>query len=465
MSEKFDLAILGGGPGGYIAAERAGARGKKVLLVEEGPIGGVCLNEGCIPTKTLLNSAKLYRHALESESFGVKAEGVTYSLTDAMAWKNKVIETLRKGISATMKRFGVEVVSGRGRLVGPGALAVNGTEYRADNVLVSTGGRSVVPPIPGADGPAVVTSGPLLQITEMPSRVVVVGGGYIGMEFASYFAAVGAQVTVIEMLDEIIPFMEPDLAKVLRTSVKGVTYHLGSRVLAIEGAAGGKADAGATVRFAKDGREDSVEADIVLISAGRRPNVEDCGFEKAGLDFDRKGVRVDEFMRTNLPGVYAAGDVTGKSLLAHSASRMGEVAVNTMFGTEGGYKDRMRYHAVPWVVFTEPEVAGCGLTESQAREEGRDVESVSLSMKVSGRYLAEHPKERGTVKVVVERGSEKILGVQMLGSGASELVFGASIMIETELRGRDIREVIFPHPTMSEVLRDAMWELDNERRG
>lgn len=487
MSNRFDLAILGGGPGGYIAAERAGARGKRVLLVERGPLGGVCLNEGCIPTKTLLHAAKTYQAALHGASVGVHVDGLTFGLADAMAWKKKVIETLRKGIASQMKRFGVTVVEGHGRLVGPGALAVDKTEYQADNILLCTGSSSVVPPIPGADGPGVVTSGGLLEIEKMPESVVVVGGGYIGMEFASFFSSVGAKVTVIEMMDEIIPFMDKDLAKLLRQSVKGVDYHLGSKVLGIEAAQGagsaggnGASDGGgqgagtrSVVSFETAGKEgtSSVEGDVVLVAAGRRPNVENNGFEEAGLDVDRGGVTVDEFMKTNLPGVYAAGDVTGKSLLAHSASRMGEVAVNTMFGTPGPapetparYKDRMRYHAIPWVVFTAPEVAGCGMTEQEAVEAGIEVESVSMSMKASGRYLAEHPKERGTIKAIVEKGSEKVLGVHMLGSGSSELIFGAAMMIETELRGRDIREMIFPHPTVSEVLRDAMWEIDNERR-
>ncbi len=472
MSDRYDLAILGGGPAGYIAAERAGARGKRVLLVERGPLGGVCLNKGCIPTKTLLHAAKTYKAALSGASLGVHVDGLKFSLADAMAWKKKVIETLRKGISSQMKRFGVTVVEGDGNLLGPGALSVGPDEYRADNILLCTGSSSAVPPIPGADGPGVVTSGGLLELKTMPESVVVVGGGYIGMEFASFFSSVGAKVTVIEMMDEIIPFMDSDLAKLLRQSVKDVDYYLGSKVLGIEPARGGdSAGTGnsgpierSVVTFEGTNGESSVEGDVVLVAAGRRPNVHGNGFEEAGLDVAKDGVKVNEYMKTNLPGVFAAGDLTGKSLLAHSASRMGEVAVNTMFGTNDTYKDRMRYHAIPWVVFTAPEVAGCGMTEQEATATGIVVESVSMSMKASGRYLAEHPKERGTIKLIVEKGNEKVLGVHMLGSGSSELIFGAAMMIETELRGKDVREMIFPHPTVSEVLRDAMWEIDNERR-
>lgn len=457
------ILIIGGGPAGYLAAERAGARlqpgDEPVVLVEQDQIGGVCLNAGCVPTKTLLHSAKLYEQAQHGERFGVTSADLRYDLHAAMAWKQNVIETLQKGIKASLKKHGVTVITGRAELVDRSTVQVGDQQIAAEHIIIATGSSPARPPIPGLDGQQVVTSTELLQITELPKRLAVIGGGYIGMEFASYFSAIGTEVHVIEMMDEIIPFMDAELSKTLRTSIKGVTYHLGSKVERVDGgtvyfSAAGSAGDGGTA--------ESVEADLVLVAIGRRPNVDGLGLEAAGIEYDRGGIRVDERMRTNLPGVYAAGDVNGRSLLAHSAYRMAEVAVADIFGGRAGSRgaDRMRYDAIPWVVFTTPEVAGCGMSEEQAREAGLDPVTAKLTMKASGRYLAEHPTERGFVKVVVDRNDRRLLGVHMIGTGSSEQIFGAAMAIETELRVEDIREIIFPHPTSSEVLRDVMWEID-----
>lgn len=327
----YDLIIIGGGPAGYISAERAGALGKRVLLVEQAQIGGVCLNEGCIPTKTLLYSSKLYHQAQNSQTFGVTTTGVQYDLAAAMAHKAKTIKALQKGILSQMKQHGVEVRTATAVLRGPGRVAVDGEELSSNHVLLASGGRAIKPPIPGTDGhPKVLTSREILEITELPRRLVVVGGGYIGMEFASYFAAVGTAVTVVEMTDEIIPMLEPATAQALRKQISGVEYKLGHRVTEVSP---GTAKSGAVqVSVASTtGATETIETDLVLLAAGRAPNVEGAGFDEAGLDYDRSGVTVDEYMQTNLPGVYAAGDVTGKVLLAHAAYRMGEVAVAHMF--------------------------------------------------------------------------------------------------------------------------------------
>lgn len=472
----YDLIIIGGGPAGYISAERAGALGKRVLLVEQAQIGGVCLNEGCIPTKTLLYSSKLYHQAQNSQTFGVTTTGVQYDLAAAMAHKAKTIKALQKGILSQMKQHGVEVRTATAVLRGPGRVAVDGEELSSNHVLLASGGRAIKPPIPGTDGhPKVLTSREILEITELPRRLVVVGGGYIGMEFASYFAAVGTAVTVVEMTDEIIPMLEPATAQALRKQISGVEYKLGHRVTEVSP---GTAKSGAVqVSVASTtGATETIETDLVLLAAGRAPNVEGAGFDEAGLNYDRSGVTVDEYMQTNLPGVYAAGDVTGKVLLAHAAYRMGEVAVAHMFrndrapegssaaapGVAAGralWPNRMRYHAIPWVVFTAPEVAGCGLNPTEAAEQGYDAVSETLPLQVSGRYLAEHPRERGTVTIVADKATRRLLGVQMLGSGVGEIIHSAAAMIEQELRIEDIREIVFPHPTVSEALRDAAWAL------
>lgn len=454
---SYDLIVIGGGPGGYVAAERAGQLGKSVLLIEKEAIGGVCLNRGCIPTKTLLYAAKQYGFLQEAKTFGISVEGASFDLAGAMEWKAKVIRNLQKGINSMLKSNGVEVVSGEATLKGPGKVEVDGTIHEGRHVLIATGSRPARPPIPGLEEAGVMTSREALELQKLPESIAIIGGGYIGMEFASLFSKLGSEVSVIEMMPEIIPFLDPELAKRLRTSIKGVEYHLGARVT-------GVSDGSVQVRKS-DGKDAVVEAEKILISAGRRPNTESAGVAEAGVDIDRQGIVVDEYMQTNLPGVYACGDVTGRALLAHTASRMGEVAVDHMFNAveAAGRKrhpNRMRYEAVPWVVFTSPEVAGCGLTPREAESRGYNVVSKEVPMNLSGRYLAEHPGERGSAIVTVESSSHRILGVQLLGSGSSELIHSAAVMIEQELRVEDIRESIFPHPTQSEVVRDALWALD-----
>lgn len=452
-----DLIIIGGGPAGYTAAERAGSLGKSVLLIEKERLGGVCLNVGCIPTKTLLHASKLYHAASNGATFGVSTPEVSFDLGAAMKHKNKTIDTLVKGVGAKMKRANAEVVEGEARLLDRTTVEVNGSRYEGRNILLATGSSSAVPPLPGIESKAVVTSTELLSVESMPDSLVIIGGGYIGMEFAGFFAALGVPVTIVEMMEEIIPFMDPDLAKTLRRSVDGVTYELGARVTKVDGH---------TVHYETSGKEKTVNGDLILVSVGRRPNLAGMGLEEAGLDVDKNGVRVDAHQRTNLPGVWAAGDVTGTTLLAHAAYRMAEVAVANMFADDwrehNSYVPTMHHDTVPWVVFTAPEVAGCGMTESEAASAGYETKAAQLPMRISGRYLAEHPRERGIVKMVAEKKSGRVLGVHMIGSGCSELVFGAAMAIETELRVQDLRDVVFPHPTLSEALREAAWELSEK---
>jgi len=446
---NYDIIIIGAGPGGYETAERAGHKGLKVLLVEKQYLGGVCLNWGCIPTKTLLNSAKHYVHAKEAPAFGVSTGDVSFDLSKAMAWKKDVIETLRGGIGAMMKKNKVEVLFGTARLLGPRKVEVDGTVYEGRNVVIATGGSPFVPPIPGADQPHVMTSTEILEVEVLPKSLVVIGGGVIGIEFASFFSSLGVKVDVIEMLDEIIPFMDREQAAAFRKALKGkVDFNLECRVTAIDGH---------DVKFTTpSGEEKSIHADIVLMSVGRSPNLAGMGFEEAGLDFDRKGIRTDEQQRTNLPNVYAIGDVTGKSQLAHSATRMGEVALNTIIGR----KDRFRMNAIPWAVYSMPEIAGCGMTQQQAEAAGHAVETAQLPLIMSGRFLAENGKRGpGSVKVVVDADTRALLGVHMFGGLCSEMIWGAAAMIEAELRVEDIQEIVFPHPTVGEVIRSTMFQF------
>ncbi len=440
----YDIVILGGGPGGYVAAERAGHAGKKVLIIERENLGGVCLNHGCVPTKSLLNSAKLYKNAVGSASYGVKAEGVSFDLDAAMKWKSNVVSTMVGGIEFLMKENSVDVVKGDGILLPDRGIRVGNETYRGKAVIIAAGSSPFIPPIPGINSPAVVTSRDLLSISKLPESLTVIGGGVIGMEFASLFSSIGVKVEVVEMLDEVLPMMDKRMARVVRTGLKDVTFNLGSRVTEIDGS---------TVRFQKDGKEHSVDSEYILVAIGRRANLD--AVTESGLSVEKGFVVVDENMRTNLPDVYAIGDIIGKSMLAHSASRMGEVAVNNILGR----RDRMRYHAVPWALYTSPEAAGCGLTEDEAKEQGRKIKTGTYQMKNNSRFYAEHGKSAGLCKVVADAETDVILGVHLVGGISSELISGAAAIIEAELTVEEIKEIIYPHPSLSEVIRDAVWQI------
>ena len=445
---NYDLIVIGAGPGGYVAAERAAAQGLKVLLVEKEHLGGVCLNVGCIPSKTLLNSAKYYLHALHGAAFGVTAQGVSFDWSKAQSRKGQVIDTLRKGIEGLMKKFKVEVVRGSAKLRADKSVEVNGTAYAAKNILICTGSSPARPPIPGIGLPGVVDSTGLLALEKLPASLVVIGGGVIGCEFACCFGSLGVPVTVIEMLPEICPQVDAEIAKILRTELakKNVTFHTGAKVLEIT------ADA---VRFEKDGKPESVARDVVLVSTGRTCNVAGLGLEEVRVDFDKRGIKVDDRCATNVPGIWAAGDCTGKAWLAHTATRMGEVAVNNMTGRA----DRYRSHAIPGVVYTNPEVATVGLSEDDAKKAGIPVKVAKLPMGASGRYLAETAGERGQVKVVVHAETKVLLGVHLIGGACSEMIWGAAVLIEAEFRVKELEEIVFPHPTVSELIKDAVFTL------
>lgn len=451
----YDVIVLGGGPGGYLAAERLGHANRKVLLIEKEALGGTCLNVGCIPTKSLLNSAKLYAHALHSEQFGISATGVTYDWAKVQAWKADVVAKLVAGVGAAEKRAGVEVINAHGTLIGPGLVEVNGARKSADHVIIATGSVPVMPPIPGAkDNPLVVDSTGLLAVETVPKRLAVIGGGVIGVEFASLFAAFGTEVEVIEMLPEILPFADGDLATRLRKALSDVKFRLGCKVTGIEGST--------VVYQTPSGETARAEADLVLMAVGRRPLVEGWGAEEAGLEIAKSGVVVDDAMKTNLPNVWAVGDVTGRSLLAHAAYRMGEIAaahiIDPIKAVRSG--QRLRTDTIPWAVYSLPEAAGVGLSETQAKQRGHDVVTASVPLAVSGRFVAENGvRAPGAVKIIADASNRAVLGIHMLGSYAPETIWGAAAAIETELTIDDLRQIVFPHPTVSEGIREAAWAV------
>lgn len=452
----YDLIVIGGGPGGYTAAERAGGAGLSVLLAEKRVLGGVCLNEGCIPSKTFLNSAKIADYAKNGGTYGVHAEGVKLEHPAVVKRKNRVVKKLVSGLEMKMKKNKVTVVnceaviSGR---TGDGfQVKVDGAVYTGKRLLIASGSVPAMPPIPGLDEGykkgIVLTNREILDIETIPENLVIIGGGVIGLEMASYFNSAGSRVTVVEMLDHIAGPTDREISDILLNNYKkkGIDFRLSAKVTEIKG--------NDVVFESSDGIK-RVSGDNILVSIGRKPDTKGLGLETIGVETDRGRIVTDEFLRTNIPEVYAAGDVNGISMLAHTAYREAEVAVNNILGK----RDRMRYIAVPSVIYTNPEVGSVGETTESARDKGLDVEIIKLPLAYSGRYVAETERGDGIVKVLVDKQYRTIRGLHIIGSYASEIIYGAAVMMETEMRVNDIREIVFPHPTVCEVIREAMFEI------
>ena len=456
MTEVFDLIILGGGPAGYLASERAAHAGLKTLLFEKRSLGGVCLNEGCIPSKALLNSAKTYEHALHAGAYGVSCGNVTIDQKAVVERRGKVVRTLVSGVKAKVKAAGVTVVMEKATISGKDAngfaVSAAGKTYVGKKLLIATGSSAVVPPIPGVKenlGDFVLTNREVLELPEIPKEFVVIGGGVIGLEMAAYYATVGAKVTVVEMLDHIAGPTDLEISTMLQKELahKGVTFLLGHKCLSIEP---GKV-------WVEDptGNKQAINADKVLLSIGRRANTAEIGLESIGVEFDRRGIVTDTKGCTNVPGVFAAGDVNGHHMLAHTAYREAEVAVSNILGKA----DCMRYHANPSVIYTQPEIASVGKTEQECKEKGTEYEVAKLSMRYSGRFVAENEGADGLCKVIIDKKKRNILGVHMIGTYSGEIIWGAAEMIEMQLRVTDARQIIFPHPTVSEIIREVLWEF------
>ena len=454
--ELFDLLVVGGGPGGYLCAERAAQGGMKVALFEKRALGGTCLNEGCIPTKTLLNSSKMYRHATESEAYGVTASGVTYDHAKVVARKNNVVKTLVAGVGATMSANKVTVITGDAVITGRAddgfAVTANGTTYTGRRLAIASGSETVIPPVPGLkEGLAagfVVTNREVLDMTELPKELVVIGGGVIGLEMAYYFASVGVKVTVIEMMPKIAGATDPEICKVLSDAFekRGMVFKLSSKVLEVKTN---------SVIYEENGEQKEIACDKVLLSAGRRPATAGIGLETLGLQMDRAAIVTDRHMCTTVQNVYAVGDCNGKSMLAHTAYREAEVAVNHMLGKA----DEMRYDVIPAVIYTDPEVATIGHSKEGAEKLGMTVKEVKLPMSYAGRYLAETNGGKGFIKLVVDTDRNRLVGCHMVGSYASEIIMTATMMVDTELTPDRLKKLVFPHPTVAEIIREAIFHI------
>jgi len=458
----YDLIIIGGGPAGYHAAELAGKNGAGVLLAEKGNIGGVCLNEGCIPTKTLLYSAKLFEGAVNGEKYGVTVANAVLDHETVLMRKSKVVRTLAAGVKARLRDSGVVLVEGMAVVNGKKSdgsrrtifdISVGDSTYNAYHLLLAAGSEPVVPAIPGIkegiEAGYVLTSREILDLKKIPDSLVIIGAGAVGLEMAYYFNAAGSKVTVIEMLDHIAGPADGEIAAILlkNLSKKGIDFRLNSRVTEIRenGAAYSSADSSG---FAA--------ADKVLLSIGRKPALAGLGLESIGIATENGRIPTDSHGQTNVSGVYAAGDVNGVSMLAHTAYREAEVCINNIFGRE----DTISYSAIPTVIYTNPEAAGVGETEESARAKGIGYDLVRLPMRYSGRYMAENEAGDGICKILTDKSSKAVIGIHMIGNHSSEIIYGAAMMTEKGMRASDLKNIVFPHPTVSEIIKEALAELE-----
>lgn len=459
---KYFLAIIGGGPAGYTAAEKASKAGKDVVLFEQNAVGGTCLNVGCIPTKSLLYGAKQYYNATHAQKYGVTAENVTFDFGAMQKRKTIVVRKLVAGIKARLNNEHCTMVNGKAAVVSYQVSAVsiecNGETYEAENLMICTGSTNFVPPIPGIkDNPAVWDSTDALAATELPKSIIIVGGGVIGMEFATLYHELGVPVTVIEAMPTILPNLDPEVVQILLDKYRkaGINILTSTKVESINGN-----------ELTANGQQ--LTADKILVSVGRRANLQGLEALK-DLELNRGAIVIDEFCRTSLPNVYACGDVTGKIMLAHVASRQAEVAVAKMLNDQmlndpygeadrstGGRLEMVNYNAIPSVVYTNPEIASVGITEAQAESMSIPVEVRKLPMTFSGRFMAENEGETGLCKMIIDANNHSVLGVHMIGNPCSEFISAASFAVSNGYTTEEMQQVVFPHPTVSEILHEIL---------
>lgn len=453
---KYFLAIVGGGPAGYTAAEKASKAGKDVVLFEQNALGGTCLNVGCIPTKSLLYGAKQYYNATHAQKYGVTAENVAFDFAAMQKRKTIVVRKLVAGIKQRLNNEHCTVVSGQAKVLDNirqvWRIECNGEIYEAEHLMICTGSTNFVPPISGIkDNPAVWDSTDALAATELPQSMVIVGGGVIGMEFATLYHELGVLVTVIEAMPTILPNLDQEVVQILLDKYKkaGINILTQTKVESIDGN---------TVHYSSLSSEEGrgeVSAERILVSVGRRANLQ--GLEALeDLELNRGAIVIDEFCQTNLPKVYACGDVTGKIMLAHVASRQAEVAVEHMLHDQMVNAQMINYNAVPSVVYTNPEIASVGLTEVQAESMEIPVEVRKLPMTFSGRFMAENEGEIGLCKMIIDSRTQTIVGVHCIGNPCSEFIAAASCAVRNGYTLSDFQQVVFPHPTVSEILHELL---------
>jgi dihydrolipoamide dehydrogenase len=455
--ELYDLIVIGGGPGGYHGAERAAHAGLKTMVVEKDKLGGVCLNEGCIPSKALLNSAKFYHHAKDGSAYGVKADQVILDQKTVISRKNRVVRRLVAGVGVQLKQSQATILQGQAQITGKTkegfVVKVAEDEYTTKRLLIATGSTPIIPPIEGLkdafSSGNILTSKEILDLDTIPESLTIVGGGIIGLEMAAYFATVGSRVTVVEMLPIIAGNIDPDLTNILKKSLEksGVVFHLSSKVIRINAT---------EITYVQSDTEHTLAHDKLLLSIGRKPATEGLGLETIGVEMAKnKAIITDLHSATNVANVYAVGDCNGKSMLAHTAYREADVAVATILGE----KDLINYDAIPSVVYTTPELATVGLTDSEAKAKGLDVVLLSLPVAFSGRHLAESDDSNGIIKLVVDKKTKTLVGAHLASLYASEIILMLSTAIDLKIDVKTLTRLVYPHPTVGELIKDALFTL------
>ena len=444
----YDLVVIGAGPGGYVAAIRAAQLGMKTAIVEKDACGGTCLNYGCIPTKALYKNAEVVDEIARAAEFGVDVKGYSIDMEKVQARKAKIVKTLSGGVEGLLKANKVELVRGAAKIIAPGKVEVNGKVLETGKILIASGSKSSKPPIKGIDNPGVITSKEALEMDHVPGKIVIIGGGVIGIEFAGIYRAFGAEVTVVEFMPKIIPAVDKEITDRLQKLLekKGIRFMVGTRVEEIS-----KSGSALSVTVDKAGEKSSLPCDQVLVSTGRELDIEGLNLDGLGVTYDRKGVKVDENYMTSVPGIYAIGDVIGGVMLAHVASEEGKVCVERMAGEDA----RVDYDLIPSAIFTFPDVASIGLSEEQAKERGLEYEVGKFQFAGNGKALTMNAAE-GMMKVIVSRDKQKILGVHIVGPNASDLLAEAAIAMRGEFTVEEAANTMHGHPTLSEAFEEAL---------
>lgn len=446
--KNYDIIVLGGGPGGYVAAIKGAQLGAKVLLIEAHKIGGVCLNYGCIPTKTLLRTANLYKDMMNAAEFGIdieSMESVTINWKNLMKRKEKVVKRLTGGVRQLVKHNGIDYVEGFGTVLDKNTIEVDGTQYKGENLILATGSTTRVPDIPGLresflEGHSVDSTG-AIALPKRPESLTILGGGVIAVEFATLYNSLGTEVTLLQRSDKVLKFLDKDVQETMQKHLvkEGVKIITGVDIQSIDEN---------RVHYEVDGEKKVTESDHVLVSLGREPNLK--GLKNLNLKVGRRGVDVDDHMETSVKGVYAIGDLNGKYMLAHVASAEGIVAAEAIMGS----KNTINYNRVPSCIYSFPEVGVVGYTEEQAKEAGYDVDTSTFPLSANGKALA-HGEKTGFVKIVLDKTYGEVLGVHIVAAHATDMIAEATASLELEATVHDLAKTVHPHPTLSEVVMEA----------
>ena len=450
MDSDYDVVLIGAGPGGYVAAIRAGQLGLKTAVIEKEALGGVCLNWGCVPSKALLKNAEVVSYFKRAEEFGLKMDNFSADFSVAMDRSRKVVDRNTKGVAFLLEKNKVDYIQGTGKIVGAGKVEVfpTGKVIEAKNIIISTGARPrSIPPLP-IDGDKIITSRESIRLSNLPKSIIIVGGGAIGVEFAYIYKMYGVDVTIVEMLPRLVPNEDEDVSSQLERAFKReqIDFMTGAGVIGAD-----TSGPGVKVTVGKDGTTEVLECDKVLVAIGVQPNVEDLGLETVGIAADRTGINVDGYMATNVPGIYAIGDVNGKMPLAHVASAQAAVAVEHIAGLETQDLD---YTYMPRATYCQPQIASFGLTEAQALEQGKDVNIGTFNVQANGKAAA-MGENSGLVKLVVDAKYGEILGGHMIGPEVTELLGELSMTRILEGTVLELGWAVHSHPSLSEMLKEA----------